>query len=208
MPSSTEAMSFAEHILNGVLLERYTLDGVQKAIDGLRVAAEQAGPCRECGAKQAQIDRLMLEYCPDEMTPEQVAEWAANQQPVSQEPVAWATIKNGIPNAWMFNPEFVKNNKDVSVALYATTVEQKNMKPVAWGYFDADGSFMDALDHQHGAYQTPLYAAPQPTQKVSESVTNQEVELTDDEILILNQSTPLRFARAVIAADRKKNGRQ
>lgn len=32
-------------------------------------------------AKQARIDALMLEYCPDEMTPEQVAEWARHQQP-------------------------------------------------------------------------------------------------------------------------------
>ncbi|WP_396190736.1 hypothetical protein [Flavobacterium sp.] len=30
-------------------------------------------------------------------------------------------------------------------------------EPVAWGYFDADGSFMDAVGWQHGAYQTPLY---------------------------------------------------
>jgi hypothetical protein len=28
----------------------------------------------ELAAKQAEIDRLMLEYCPDEMTPEQLAE--------------------------------------------------------------------------------------------------------------------------------------
>src|SRR3990167_10583890 len=30
--------------------------------------------------KQARIDALMLEYCPDEMTPEQVAEWQRNQK--------------------------------------------------------------------------------------------------------------------------------
>ena len=34
-------------------------------------------------AKQARIDALMLEYCPDEMTPEQVDEWARHQRPVS-----------------------------------------------------------------------------------------------------------------------------
>lgn len=33
------------------------------------------------GSQQAEIDRLMLEFCPDEMTPEQVAEWAAHQKP-------------------------------------------------------------------------------------------------------------------------------
>lgn len=41
---------------------------------------------RTIRAKQAEIDRLMLEYCPDEMTPEQKAEWAANQKPVDETP--------------------------------------------------------------------------------------------------------------------------
>ena len=31
--------------------------------------------------QQASIDRLMLEYCPDEMTPSQKAAWEANQKP-------------------------------------------------------------------------------------------------------------------------------
>ena len=30
---------------------------------------------------QAKIDALMLEYCPDEMTQEQLNEWAKNQKP-------------------------------------------------------------------------------------------------------------------------------
>ena len=41
--------------------------------------------CRSIGreqALQAKIDALMLEYCPDEMTPEQRANWAAHQRPV------------------------------------------------------------------------------------------------------------------------------
>ena len=29
---------------------------------------------------QAKIDALMLEYCPDEMTPEQVSEWGRHQR--------------------------------------------------------------------------------------------------------------------------------
>ncbi len=79
--SKDEAICFAERILNGVLLERYTLDGVQKAIDWLREASEQTTPCVECSAKQAEIDRLMLEFCPQEMTIEQLGEWAKNQKP-------------------------------------------------------------------------------------------------------------------------------
>ena len=34
-------------------------------------------------AKQAEIDRLMLEYCPDEMTIEQVKEWERHQRPAT-----------------------------------------------------------------------------------------------------------------------------
>lgn len=33
------------------------------------------------GAKQAKIDALMLEYCPEEITPDQRAEWARHQRP-------------------------------------------------------------------------------------------------------------------------------
>lgn len=39
---------------------------------------------RDLAAKQAEIDRLMLEFCPDDMTREQFAEWAKNQKPVTE----------------------------------------------------------------------------------------------------------------------------
>ena len=35
---------------------------------------------RELAAKQAHTDRLMLEFCPEEMTEEQTAEWASHQR--------------------------------------------------------------------------------------------------------------------------------
>lgn len=38
---------------------------------------------RKREALQAQVDALMLEYCPDEMTPEQTAEWARHQRPAT-----------------------------------------------------------------------------------------------------------------------------
>ena len=77
--------------------------------------------------------------------------------------------------------------------------EQAEQEPVAWAYIDADGSFMDALDRKHGAYQTPLYAAPVRTK-----------DLTDDEIhkaLYGKDTLPglMNGIRAVIAADREKN---
>jgi len=39
---------------------------------------------REIAAKQAEIDRLMLEYCQDEMTEKQKQEWAKYQKPVAE----------------------------------------------------------------------------------------------------------------------------
>jgi hypothetical protein len=39
---------------------------------------------REWDRLKARIDALMLEYCPDEMTPEQTAEWARNQVPADE----------------------------------------------------------------------------------------------------------------------------
>lgn len=35
--------------------------------------------------QQAIIDEIMLEYCPDEMTPQQIEEWGRNQRPVDDE---------------------------------------------------------------------------------------------------------------------------
>ena len=40
---------------------------------------------RKLAAAQAKIDALMLEYCPNEMTPEQIKEWGKHQVPVSEE---------------------------------------------------------------------------------------------------------------------------
>lgn len=54
-----------------------SLDGKRHEANAAWVAAEAAE--RDASAKQARIDALMLEYCPDEMTPEQVADWAQHQ---------------------------------------------------------------------------------------------------------------------------------
>lgn len=43
----------------------------------IRKAVEAEG-----AAKQAEIDMLMMEYCPDEMTRGQIDEWARNQNTV------------------------------------------------------------------------------------------------------------------------------
>jgi len=50
-------------------------------------------PCSKCAALQARIDELMQEYCPDEMTEEQWAEWAKHQVP-SPRPSEWVDVRD------------------------------------------------------------------------------------------------------------------
>lgn len=44
------------------------------------VLENSAAADEEIAALQAQIDSLMLEYCPEEMTKEQLAEWEKSQK--------------------------------------------------------------------------------------------------------------------------------
>ena len=57
-------------------------------------------------------------------------------------------------------PHMICHIADEALAAIREVLADPVQEPVAWAYIDADGSFMDALDRQHGAYQTPLYAAP------------------------------------------------
>ena len=54
----------------------------KKALEDFAALVAEAKD-KEIAAKQAEIDRLMWEFCPQEMTPEQVANWEAHQQPWS-----------------------------------------------------------------------------------------------------------------------------
>ncbi len=63
---------------------------MQERIDTLNtelLLARQANEVQyqQLAAKQARIDELMLEYCPNEMTDEQLAEYARRQVPISSE---------------------------------------------------------------------------------------------------------------------------
>lgn len=58
----------------------------------MRVIIEQAEQAkdraeRRLAAAQARIDELMLEYCPDEITAEQLETWMGAQVPVSEQPL-------------------------------------------------------------------------------------------------------------------------
>lgn len=89
--------------MNTPLVKKYidSVDGMahQSAIDIIIDLEKELAACssafdkqqkqldrsaEQISSKQAQIDRLMMEYCPEEMSPEQKAEWARHQQPVKE----------------------------------------------------------------------------------------------------------------------------
>ena len=53
---------------------------------------------RKVMALQAKLDEVMLEYCPDEMTDDQKAEWARHQQPVSEQEQQAIDAVLGLPS--------------------------------------------------------------------------------------------------------------
>lgn len=52
---------------------------------------------KDASSKQARIDALMLEYCPDEMTAEQIADWGAAQVAAEPSPAIDAAMKEQQP---------------------------------------------------------------------------------------------------------------
>lgn len=64
---------------NAALIASCNPTAIRSLIERLEAAE------RDAQAKQAKIDALMLEYCPDEMTPEQVEEWGRHQVPVGKD---------------------------------------------------------------------------------------------------------------------------
>lgn len=64
------------------IARRVTVDEMNAEIDSSAKAVADHYE-RKLSAAQSKIDSLMLEYCPEEMTPEQVDEWGKHQVPVN-----------------------------------------------------------------------------------------------------------------------------
>ena len=72
-----------------IVMLRQQLAAVSKERDEIAAQARMLDRAVEerndqLAAKQAQIDALMLEFCPEEMTKEQLDEWAKNQRVISE----------------------------------------------------------------------------------------------------------------------------
>lgn len=68
------------------MVEVYSAVAVRRVSDDMQVILEddELVMKKDYDALQAQVDRLMLEYCPDEMTEEQFENWAKHQKPVEK----------------------------------------------------------------------------------------------------------------------------
>lgn len=87
-----------------------------------QLEAENTSRKAELAAAQAKIDRLMLEFCPEEMTEEQTDEWARSQQPAH----------------FPFSADRVTHHK----------IEIAAPKPVAWVRRHPDGALTaEFLEH-------------------------------------------------------------
>lgn len=73
--------------------------------------------CAENAALQAKIDALMLEHCPDEMTPEQMAELERHQKPVI-EPTKQAPVGMFYQHGGMWHQSLEEHTEGLT-ALYA-----------------------------------------------------------------------------------------
>ena len=69
--------------LGGQRTKYIQLDEAIAAIENIAAAPTPPQPssCPHCESKQAEIDALMMEYCPSEMTSCQLANWASHQKP-------------------------------------------------------------------------------------------------------------------------------
>jgi hypothetical protein len=87
--SDTPRTDALEDELNAGVPSREAEYGVYRRLFNLarqleREAEEQLDKAHAAlAAKQSEIDRLMLEYCPEEMSDTQKAEWARHQTPVA-----------------------------------------------------------------------------------------------------------------------------
>ena len=73
--------------IGGIVWSRLELDWINTRISDAEriIAAKVLALEAEIGAKRAQIDSLMWEYCPNEMTPEQIEEYARHQRAATPE---------------------------------------------------------------------------------------------------------------------------
>lgn len=75
-----EQLAYRDALIRELLAENERLEAVREATTRMCLDEQD-----ENERLRARIDALMLEHCPDEMTPEQVAEWERHQVPSTRD---------------------------------------------------------------------------------------------------------------------------
>ena len=123
------------------------------------------------GPLRAKLDRLMIEYCPDEMTPEQMENWGKHQRPVTpeQEAAVQRAVQSETPASGMAKvPEGM-------VMVPRAEVEDLRMY---WNGLLNESAMKDALENLDRVLMGWLAAAPtgndQPAGAVDRTATRKE----------------------------------
>ena len=68
-------------LMHAMLEAADRIEGLEADLDFEELESELTASRRREGALQARLDVIMMEFCPDEMTPEQLEAWGINQVP-------------------------------------------------------------------------------------------------------------------------------
>lgn len=186
----------------------YKYKDVEKAQTALREALAQPQDCKECGAKQAKIDSLMLEYCHDEITDEQMAEWAKYQTPVQEcRHCGWLCKPNHSPSRKGYVLSQPQDKGEDMAVLEGLMILDRHTQKQPRCKTCGDRGFHD---YGHGDYRDCKDCVK------NEQPQGEWVDLTDDEIDVefKDAGFPEYFgcaviehkaARAIIAKFKEKN---
>ena len=124
------------------------------------------------GPLQAKLDRLMLEYCPDEMTPGQMENWGKHQRPVT--PEQEAAVQRAVQSESV-KPDTAKVPEGVDLVgwrwvpteVYDAAVALVPLLEDGWDGYDDTADVKagtDACDRLIAAVNAMLAAAPSPSE--------------------------------------------
>ena len=98
--------------------------------------------------------------------------------------------------------------QEAITALREALAEQAEQEPVAWARTSESGEVLDCISNKHKVtqpctvdYDEPLYAAPVRTK----DLTDEDIQKLRHKLDWTAEWSYVNFARAVIAADRRKN---
>jgi hypothetical protein len=115
---------------------------------------------KELGDRQAKIDSLMLEYCPEDMVVCQLENWANHQAPIKPQEIG-DQLKPDM--------SYMRNLEERCDSLQKELDSAKKQEPVAWieHHKGGDNLSWDEIEHSY-AKPSPLYTKPFSTKELDD----------------------------------------